>query len=61
MAISEQGKKIWKTPAGGNLMRAMLCTQPMTEQDKQTLQELKQTSSSEEVSQYSNSTKEQKG
>ena len=61
MAISEQGKKIWKTPAGGNLMRAMLGTQPMTEQDKQTLQELKQTSNSEEVSQYSNSTKEQKG
>ena len=43
MAISEQGKKIWKSEAGGSLMRAMLGTKPMTEQDRQTLEQLKQT------------------
>ena len=42
MAISEQGKKIWKSAAGGSLMRAMLGTKPMTEQDRQTLEQLRQ-------------------
>ena len=43
MAISEQGKKIWGSKQGGDLMRAMLGTKPMTEQDQQTLEQLKQT------------------
>ena len=42
MAISEQGKKVWKTQQGGNLMRAMLTGSPLTQQDKQTLEQLKQ-------------------
>ena len=42
MAISNQGKRIWGSNQGGSLMRAMLGGQPLTQQDRQTLQELKQ-------------------
>ena len=42
MALSPKGKQIWGSQQGGSLMRAMLGTKPMTEQDRQTLEQLKQ-------------------
>ena len=42
MVISNQGKRSRGSNQGGSLMRAMLGGQPLTQQDRQTLQELKQ-------------------
>ncbi len=50
MAISNQGKRIWGSKQGGSLMRAMLGGQPLTQQDKETLQQLKQGGSSQSQS-----------
>ena len=43
MAISKQGKQIWGSKAGGSLMGKMLSGEALTEQDQQTLAQLKQT------------------
>lgn len=50
MALTQKGKQIWGSKQGGNLMRAMLGGQPLTQQDKETLQELKQGGSSQSQS-----------
>ena len=42
--MSPQGKKIWDSPAGASLMRAMLRGQPQSEQDKETVQALVESS-----------------
>mgnify|MGYP007051462828 CR=1 FL=1 len=42
MAISKQGKQIWGSKAGGSLMGKMLSGEALTEQDQQTLAQLKQ-------------------
>lgn len=43
MALTPKGKVIWGSKQGGDLMRAMLGTQPMTQQERRTLEQLKQT------------------
>ena len=43
MALTPKGKIIWGSEQGGDLMRAMLGTQPMTQQERRTLEQLKQT------------------
>lgn len=39
--ISKEGKKIWQSKAGGNLMAAMLGTKPLTRMDELTIKRLK--------------------
>jgi hypothetical protein len=38
--LSPDAKAIWKSPAGGNLVRAMLGLKPWEEEDRQTAREL---------------------
>ena len=42
MPLSQKGKKMWGSPQGGNLLKAMLQGSPLTAQDQQTLAQLKQ-------------------
>ena len=42
MPLSQKGKKIWGSPQGGSLLKAMLQGSPLTPQDQQTLAQLKQ-------------------
>lgn len=42
--MTPEGKKIWDSKAGGDLMAAMLGGVPLTDADKKTLEALKQTS-----------------
>lgn len=39
--MNEQAHRIWKTPEGVDLLRKMLAGGPLSEQDRQTLNELK--------------------
>ncbi len=40
--MNEEAKNLWKSPAGGSLLGKMLSGEALSEQDKQTLTELKQ-------------------
>lgn len=40
--MNEQAKKLWKTPQGASLLGKMLDGEPLSQQDKETLEQLKQ-------------------
>lgn len=49
--MTPEGKKIWDSRAGGNLIAAMLGEKPLDEKDKETLEQLKQTSEKKPIQQ----------
>ena len=61
--MTPQGKKIWDSKAGGDLAMAMMGEKPMTDEDRATLEALKQTSRNTDTGQnktYSPATPKQK-
>jgi hypothetical protein len=49
--MTPQGKKIWNSPAGASLMKAMLGEKPMNKQDEAVVRALVKTSKAKPVPQ----------